>query len=99
MNAVSQQPISVAIEADQNVFQFYGSGVLTGKCSNNHDPVPNHGVLVVGYGSMNNQDYWIVKNSWGEDWGMNGYILIGRGNQYGIHGQCGIQMDPSYPVV
>jgi C1A family cysteine protease len=101
MNAVSQQPVSVAIEVDQSIFQFYSSGVLTAKCGNNlgSGPVPDHSVLAVGYGSMNNQDYWIVKNSWGVDWGMNGYVLLGRGPQYGTRGQCGIQMDPSYPVI
>jgi len=95
MTAVVQQPISVAIEADQDVFQFYSSGVMTGNCGTNID----HGVLAVGYGTLNNHDYWIVKNSWGADWGMNGYILLGRGAQYGASGQCGIQMDPSYPIV
>jgi C1A family cysteine protease len=95
MTAIAQQPVSVAIEADQNVFQFYSSGVLTAKCGTNLD----HGVLAVGYGTLNNQDYWLVKNSWGEDWGMSGYILLGRGPQYGSSGQCGIQMDPSYPIV
>jgi C1A family cysteine protease len=95
MIAIAQQPVSVAIEADQHLFQFYSSGILTTKCGG----VLNHGVLVVGYGTLNNIDYWIVKNSWGEDWGMNGYILLGRGQQYGPRGQCGIQMYPSYPIV
>jgi C1A family cysteine protease len=95
MTAIVQQPVSVAIEADQNVFQFYSSGVLTAKCGTNLD----HGVLAVGYGTLNNQDYWLVKNSWGEDWGMSGYILLGRGPQYGSSGQCGIQRDPSFPIV
>lgn len=95
MTAVAQQPISVAIEADQNVFQLYSGGVMTAKCGTNLD----HGVLVVGYGTLDNKDYWLVKNSWGEDWGFNGYILLGRGAQYGDTGQCGIQMDPSYPIV
>jgi C1A family cysteine protease len=95
MTAIAHQPISVAIEADQHVFQFYSSGVLTGKCGTNLD----HGVLAVGYGTLNNIDYWIVKNSWGEDWGMNGYVLLGRGHQYGLSGQCGIQMDPTYPII
>jgi len=95
MAAIVQQPISVAVEADQDVFQFYSSGVMTAKCGTNLD----HGVLAVGYGTLNNQDYWIVKNSWGADWGMKGYILLGRGVAYGASGQCGIQMDPSYPRV
>jgi cathepsin L len=95
MNAIVHQPISVAVEADQDSFQFYKSGVMTAKCGTNLD----HGVLAVGYGTLNNEDYWIVKNSWGADWGLQGYILLGRGAKYGAPGQCGIQMDPSYPVV
>lgn len=97
MTAVVQQPISVAIEADQDSFQLYSSGVLTKACGTNLD----HGVLLVGYGTdAKGLDYYKVKNSWGTGWGMNGYVLLGRGAQYnGASGQCGIQMDPSYPVV
>ena len=95
MTAVAQQPVSVAVEADQNSFQFYSSGVMTTACGTSLD----HGVLAVGYGTVNStkQDYWIVKNSWGADWGMNGYILLGRGAKFSSAGQCGIQMQPSYP--
>jgi len=95
MTAIARQPVSVAVEADQSSFQMYSSGVMTATCGTNLD----HGVLAVGYGTLNNQDYWIVKNSWGADWGLNGYILLGRGAKYGANGQCGIQMDPSYPRV
>lgn len=94
--AVAQQPTSVAIEADQSSFQFYSGGVLTAACGTSLD----HGVLVVGYGTMSGNDYYKVKNSWGPDWGMSGYVLLGRGAQYnGNSGQCGIQSVPSYPVV
>jgi len=96
MAAVVQQPVSVAVEADQNSFQFYSSGVLTANCGTNLD----HGVLVVGYGAATGLDYYKVKNSWGADWGESGYIRLARGASYnGGAGQCGILMDPSYPVV
>jgi KDEL-tailed cysteine endopeptidase len=91
--AVAQQPVAVAIEADQMGFQFYSSGVFSGTCGTNLD----HGVLVVGYGSLNGQDFWKVKNSWGASWGANGYILLSRTNGSGP-GQCGVAMQPSYPV-
>ena len=95
MTALTEQPVSVAVEADQDVFQFYSGGVLTASCGSQLD----HGVLAVGYGTQGGQDFYKVKNSWGISWGQNGYILLGRGSKYGSNGQCGIQMDPSYPVV
>ena len=95
MSAITEQPVSVAVEADQNSFQFYSSGVMTAACGTQLD----HGVLAVGYGTVGGQDYYKVKNSWGEDWGMNGYILLGRGSSFGVKGQCGIQMAASFPIV
>ncbi|CAJ1342602.1 unnamed protein product, partial [Effrenium voratum] len=93
MEAVSQQPVSVAIEADQMAFQLYKGGILTQECGKKLD----HGVLLVGYGTENGVDYWKVKNSWGANWGENGYIRMKRGVPQ--DGECGIKDDPSYPVV
>lgn len=96
MTAIVQQPVSVAVEADQNSFQFYSGGVMTGACGTSLD----HGVLAVGYGTDAGAEYYKVKNSWGATWGEQGYIRLGRGSSYnGGAGQCGILMDPSYPVV
>jgi len=86
-------PVSIAIEADQQVFQFYSGGVLDDEsCGMQLD----HGVLVVGYGtdSTLGADYWIVKNSWGNAWGESGYIRMVRGKN-----ECGMDTEPSYPVV
>jgi len=95
--AVAQQPVSIAVEADQNSFQFYSSGVMTEACGAALD----HGVLAVGYGTEGSQEYWKVKNSWGASWGQAGYILLGKGGAMdkanGGAGQCGIYSDPSYP--
>ena len=96
MAAVAKQPVSVAIEADQKEFQLYKSGVFTGACGTNLD----HGVLVVGYGTESDGDYYIVKNSWGTTWGSKGYIYLGRGTQYNSgDGQCGVLLQASYPLV
>ena len=94
MTALSKQPVSIAIEADQKDFQLYKSGVFTGSCGTNLD----HGVLAVGYGSLNGVDYYQVKNSWSSSWGQNGYILLGRGEEYNKgDGQCGMLLSASYP--
>jgi hypothetical protein len=98
-SAVSKQPVSVAIEADTIYFQFYSSGILTSasSCGTNLD----HGVLVVGYGTDadTNTDYWIVKNSWSEDWGEDGYIRLARSDSTTDEGVCGVAMTPSFPRV
>lgn len=95
--AVSKQPISIAIQANLRSFQLYKKGIYSDPmCGSELD----HGVLLVGYGhdSHYGMDYWIVKNSWDESWGENGYIRILKdSNQTG--GECGILMDASYPVI
>lgn len=95
--AVSQQPVSVAIQANLSSFRFYSNGVYSDPmCGNGLD----HGVLIVGYGYdlMLNKEYWIVKNSWGEDWGENGYIRIER-NSNKDGGMCGITLQASIPEI
>ena len=86
--AVTSQPISVGIDAEGREFQFYKDGVFTGECGTNID----HGVLVVGFGELDDVSYWKVKNSWGSDWGMGGYILIEKNNKI-RGGKCGIHLD------
>ncbi|KAK9795902.1 hypothetical protein WJX73_005611 [Symbiochloris irregularis] len=89
--AVSQQPVSVAICA--NDLQFYSSGVVSNCCKD-----LDHGVLAVGYGEeADGKPYWLVKNSWGGDWGEAGYFKLERGvaTKYGT---CGITQAASYPV-
>ncbi|XP_047315507.1 cysteine proteinase COT44-like [Impatiens glandulifera] len=94
--AVAHQPISVAIEASSRAFQLYVSGTFTGNCGTSLD----HGVAAVGYGTENGVDYWIVRNSWGEDWGEKGYIRMERNTAgHGMRsGKCGIAMQASYPI-
>lgn len=83
--AIEKGPVAVAIEADQAGFQHYASGDFSGPCGTKLD----HGVLAVGFDTKS----IIVKNSWGETWGDNGYINMARGMDI-----CGIDMQASYPV-
>jgi cathepsin L len=87
-------PVAVAIDASQMSFQLYRSGVYSSSsCSSTN---LDHAVLTVGYGTASNgQQYWLVKNSWGTSWGMNGYIEMAR-NQ---NNMCGIATEPSYPTM
>jgi len=92
MAAVMKGPVSIAIEADQPVFQLYTGGVITSKaCGTNLD----HGVLIVGFGTDNTTmvDYWLVKNSWGAAWGEKGYVRLARNQN-----ECGLNMMSSYPL-
>lgn len=92
--SVANQPVSVAIDAGGSDFQFYSSGVFKGSCGTEL----NHGVTVVGYGTSDDGiNYWLVKNSWGDRWGEQGYIKIER-DVDAQEGRCGIAMKPSYPT-
>merc|ERR1711998_645776 len=86
--AVAQQPVSVAIEADQMAFQAYTSGVISSGCGTQLD----HGVLAVGYGTMDGTEYALVKNSWGASWGDEGYVRTSIDNN-----SCGVMNSASYP--
>jgi cathepsin L len=85
-------PVSVAVNA--NGIMNYETGIYS---DSSCDPQAlDHGVLVVGYGeTVEGNKFWIVKNSWGTDWGQDGYIYWDRD----IDDMCGICQSASYPVV
>jgi len=87
-------PVSIAYQVVKD-FRFYAGGVYSSDDCKQGPMDVNHAVLVVGYGTdANGVDYWIIKNSWGGDWGMEGYFWMKRGVN-----QCGIATCASFPVV
>lgn len=73
-------------------FVAYSKGVYSANdCQENL----NHAVLVVGYGTENGKDYWLIKNTWGTDWGLEGYFKLARNS----NNMCGIGKYQSYPTV
>lgn len=96
MEALAEQPVSVGIEADMRGFQFYESGVFDGYCGSSVD----HGVLAVGYGTDESTGvtYWMIKNSWSDEWGQDGYIKIARDSP-SRNGKCGIYSFPERPIM
>ena len=92
----TQGPISVSIDAENSLdnwpLQFHDSGVYYG--TDCRSDFHNHAVTVVGYGTEDGQDYWLVKNSWGSDWGEEGYIKMSRNR----NNNCGIASQPCYAV-
>jgi len=90
----TKRPVSVAFEVVDN-FRLYESGVYTSDTCRTGPETVNHAVLAVGYGEDDNgTPYWIIKNSWGVEWGLGGYFNMEMGKN-----MCGVATCSSYPVV
>lgn len=90
LDLVKNGPLTVAMEVYDD-FMLYKSGIYHHTnlaVGFNPFHLVNHGVLIVGYGISNEtgEKYWIVKNSWGESWGEEGYFRIRRGTN-----ECNIE--------
>jgi len=90
---IKNGPLAIAANAEE--WQFYFGGVFYIPCMTSLD----HGILIVGYGVETDifdqtMPFWIVKNSWGADWGESGYIRIERGT-----GKCGLNQYVSSSIV
>ncbi|XP_046346102.2 procathepsin L-like [Haliotis rufescens] len=86
-------PISIGLDSAPMTFMLYKSGVYSSpECSSN---ILNHAVTVVGYGTQDNQEYWLLKNSWSTTWGEEGYVLMARNDG----NMCGVATDGTLPIV
>jgi len=94
---LQKQPLTISVEADNFAFRFYKSGLISEGCGTSVD----HSVLLVGTGIWDketNTKYWKIRNSWGINWGVNGYAFIERNDTEGSLGPCGVNMFPIYPA-
>ncbi|VAH53355.1 unnamed protein product [Triticum turgidum subsp. durum] len=100
LEAVAQQPVAVAVNHLSFEFQSYKDGVFSGPCAFEVDRFNHQSVTIVRYGedAATGKKYWIIKNSWGQSWGMGGYMLMERGIA-DPRGLCGINSYPAYPTM
>lgn len=96
-SAVAKRVVSVAVDSYE--LFYYNSGIMTARFCNYYQL--DHAVSVVGYGRDKSlrKNYWIVRNSWGEDWGLGGYVLLEKNVRRRGVGTCGIRLDASYPIL
>lgn len=83
-------PLIVSLSGGNADFKFYKEGIYDNKsCRKQVD----HTALLVGYGTEEDRQYWLIKNSFGKDWGDKGYGKLLRGVN-----QCGIVSHDAYSV-
>ncbi|KQJ94886.1 hypothetical protein BRADI_3g13850v3 [Brachypodium distachyon] len=95
--AVARQPVTAYVDASTWEFQFYSGGIFRGPCSGDPARV-NHAVTIVGYCEEFGDKFWIAKNSWSDDWGDQGYILLAKDVLSSPNGTCGLATSPFYPT-
>ena len=101
---VCSNPVAVSIRINDCIKQ-YSSGVITdfdNECGCTSNPYTNHAVTIVGYGRDYDvphcEHYWLVKNSWGEGWGENGYMRVCADDDMFELGTCNIRTKPIIPI-
>ncbi|XP_014666952.1 PREDICTED: digestive cysteine proteinase 1-like [Priapulus caudatus] len=91
---VNHGPVAVGIDASHKSLSFYANGVYyEPACGNTSDDL-DHAVLAVGYGTLNGQPYWLIKNSWSTYWGNDGYVLMSQKDN-----NCGVATDATFVTI
>jgi len=86
---VTNGPLSICVDAE--TWQYYQSGVITHGCGDSLD----HCVQIVGWSQTSaNVPYWIIRNSWGTDWGLNGYLWVERNKD-----ECGVSDEATWVTI
>jgi hypothetical protein len=102
MDKLLDGPVVVSICASSKEFRYYKTGIISGTCEGKDGKVgqyTDHTVLLTGYGTdKNNNDYWLVQNSWGKNWGEKGFVRIARGDKNDNPGAFNIASRAVYPV-
>jgi len=86
--AITQKPVVVGVDSSSMYFREYGGGVIS---HSDCGASPNHALLAIGFGTDDETglDYYLLQNSWGTEWGENGYVRIKRGGE-DDDGTCGV---------
>jgi len=80
----------VVVNVDASGWYMYQGGIYDA-CNKTH-PITNHAVVLVGYGQENGVKYWLIRNSWGTQFGENGYMRLRRYDDE----PCGVDTYPQY---
>lgn len=91
--AVAYVPLAVTIKSNCRAFSNYRKGVITDDddCACGSIGCIDHAVMLVGYNDDHDPPYWVLRNSWDEDWGEDGYVRISQveSGRWGLFGMLG----------
>jgi len=93
-SALLKRPLAIAMNIVEELV-FYDSGIVdVESCTKNADEDLDHAINLVGYGTEDGKDYWLIRNSWSTYWGDEGYFKVVQGDR-----DCGVTTDAGYPIV